>query len=101
MADQSPPPYIAALLQEFQVNHQFNENLVAHLERNTAQHQSSPISLQDFVRLNPVTFSNSSDPLDADDWLRDIAFQMESYNVAPASYVNFATHHLRGSAAQW
>ena len=32
----------------------------------------------------------------------DIAFQMElAYHVAPASYVTFVTHHLRGSAAQW
>ena len=90
MADQPPPPYIAALLQEFQVNRQFNENLVARLERNTAQHQPGPISLQDFVRLNPSTFRNSSDPLDADDWLRDITSEMESAKVAPASYVTFA-----------
>ena len=46
--------------------------------------EPGPISLQEFVRLNPVTFRNSSDPLDADDWLRDITFQMESANVAPA-----------------
>ena len=101
MADQPPPSYIAALLEEFQVNRQFNENLIARLERNTAQQQSDPISLQDFMRFNPATFSSSSNPLDADDWLRDITSQMESANVAPASYVNFATYLLRGSAAQW
>ena len=77
------------------------ENLVDRLANNNAHQEPGPISLQDFVRLNPVTFNNSSNPLDADDWLRDIAFQMESYNVAPASCVTFATHHLRGSAAQW
>ena len=39
--------------------------------------------------------------MDADDWLSDIAFQMDSANVAPNSYVTFATYHLRGSTAQW
>ena len=101
MADQPPPPYIAALLQEFQVNRQFNENLVARLEHNAAQYQPGPISLQDVVRLNTSTFSKSSEPLVADDWLRDITFQMELVNVAPASYVIFAAYHFRGLATQW
>ena len=39
--------------------------------------------------------------MDADDWLRDILFEMESANVAPASYVTFAAFHLKGPAAQW
>ena len=39
--------------------------------------------------------------MDADDWLCDILFEMESANVAPASYVTFVTFHLKGSAAQW
>ena len=39
--------------------------------------------------------------MDADDWLRDILFEMESANVAPASYVTFATFHLKGPVAQW
>ena len=39
--------------------------------------------------------------MDADDWLRDILFEMESTNVAPTSYVTFAAFHLKGPAAQW
>src|SRR3954463_14752345 len=39
--------------------------------------------------------------MDADDWLRDISFEMESANVAPTSYVTFSAFHLKGSAAQW
>ena len=89
-----PPPYVATLIQQL-------GSLVARLDNNNAQHQSGPISLQDFLRFNPVTFSNSSNPLHADDWLCDITFQIESANVAPANYVTFAMYHLRGSAAQW
>ena len=53
------------------------------------------------MRLNPVIFRNSSEPLHADDWLHDITFEMESANVAPANYVTFVAYHLKGPAAQW
>ncbi|XP_073357970.1 uncharacterized protein [Aegilops tauschii subsp. strangulata] len=66
-----------------------------------AHQQPAPITLPEFVRLNPSIFRNSTNPMDADDWLRDIQFEMESANVAPASYITFATFHVKGPAAQW
>ena len=57
------------------------------------------MTLQDFMRLNPTMYRSSIEPLDADDWLRDITYEMESANVAPASYVNFASFFLKGPAA--
>src|SRR4051812_42841028 len=62
---------------------------------------NAPITLQEFVRLNPSVFHSSANPMDADDWLREIAVQMESTVVAPDCYVTFARYHLRGPAAQW
>src|SRR4051812_12258217 len=62
---------------------------------------NAPITLQEFVRLNPSVFHISANPMDADDWLREIAIQMESDAVAPDCYVTYATYHLRGPAAQW
>ena len=99
--DPPPPPYMAAILQQFDLNRQLLTGLMAQLPNQNAQQQPAPITLQEFVRLNPSTFRNSSNPMDADDWFRDIAFQMESAAVAPASYVTYAMYHLRGSAAQW
>ena len=103
MAGDPPPPYVAALMQQFELNReQFDLNrqlltgLIAQLPN-----QNAPITLQEFVRLNPSTFRNSNNPMGADDWLRDILFEMKSANVAPASYVTFATFHLKGPAAQW
>jgi hypothetical protein len=99
--DPPPPPYIAAMMQQFELSRQLNESLVNRLERNDARQVPGPISLQDFMRLNPSVFRNSTNPMDADDWLRDILFEMESTNVAPDNYVTFATFHLKGPAAQW
>src|SRR4051812_33655988 len=87
---------MAAILQQFDLNRQFMAGVMAQLPT-----QNAPITLQDFVRLNPSVFRNSANPMDADDWLRDISFEMESTNVAPTSYVTFAAFHLKGSAAQW
>src|SRR6266566_2240941 len=99
-----PPDYMAAMMQQFELNRQFMTNIMAqfpHQNNNNHNQNQLPITLSEFVRLNPVTFRNSEQPLDADDWLRDIAYEMESANVAPASYVTFATYFLKGPAAQW
>src|SRR3989337_2963916 len=69
--------------------------------RPNANQQLAAITLQEFVRLNPTIYRNSVQPLDSDDWLRDISFEMESADVAPANYVTFATYLLKGPAAQW
>ncbi|XBH55617.1 hypothetical protein VPH35_077670 [Triticum aestivum] len=63
--------------------------------------QPAQVTLQDFIRLNPTIYRSSTQPLDADDWLRDITYEMESADVAPASYVTFASFFLKGPAAQW
>src|ERR1043165_8808170 len=91
--DPPPPPYLAAMMQQFDLNRQFMAGVMAQLPNHNA-----PITLQEFVRLNPSVFRNSADPMDADDWLRDISFEMESANVAPTSYVTFAAFHLKGAA---
>ena len=74
---------------------------MAQFPNQNAHQQPDPITLPEFVCLNPSIFCNSTNPMDAYDWLRDILFEMESANVAPASYVTFATFHLKGPAAQW
>jgi hypothetical protein len=99
LSSKDPPPYVTAMMQQFELSHQFIGSLVDRLGNNNARQETGPISLQEFVRLNPSIFRNSTDPLDVDDWLRDITFEMESANVAHASYVTFAAFHLKGPAA--
>src|SRR3954470_4083752 len=94
--DPPPPPYLAAMMEQFDLNRQFMAGVMAQLPNRNA-----PITLQEFVRLNPSVFRSSANPMDADDWLREIAVQMESAAVAPDCFVTFATYHLRGPAAQW
>src|SRR3954470_6241261 len=94
--DPPPPPYLAAMMELFDLNRQFMAGVMAQLPNRNA-----PITLQEFVRLIPSVFRSSANPMDADDWLREISVQMESAAVAPNGFVTFATYHLRGPAAQW
>src|SRR3954469_9984615 len=94
--DPPPPPYMAAILQLFDLNRQFMAGVMAQLPN-----QNAPITLQEFVRLNPSTFRASANPMDADDWLHEIAIHVESTAVAPDCYVTYATYQQRGPAAQW
>ncbi|XP_073363081.1 uncharacterized protein [Aegilops tauschii subsp. strangulata] len=89
------------MMQQIELNRQFMTRVMAQFPNQNAHQQPAPITLLEFVRLNPSIFRNSTNHMDADDWLRDILFEMESTNVAPASYVTFATFHLKGPAAQW
>src|SRR3954464_10992356 len=104
MADDPPlPPYLAAMMQQFELNREqfdLNRQFMVRVMTQLST-QNSPITLQEFVRLSPSTFCSSANPMDANDWLHDIAFQMESTVVSPASYLTFATYHMRGPAAQW
>src|SRR4051812_6232785 len=59
------------------------------------------VDLQGFMRLSPPTFHHPEQPLEADDWLRDITRQLESAGVNALNYVTFVTYLLRGPAAQW
>ena len=96
-----PPEYMAGMIQHFELNRQFMENMMAQFPRPNMNQQPAQVTLQDFIRLNPTIYRSSTQPLDADDWLRDITYEMESADVAPASYVTFASFFLKGHAAQW
>ena len=91
--DPPPPPYLAAMMlqfelnrEQFDLNRQFMAGVMAQL-----QPQNAPITLPEFVCLNLSTFRSSANPMDADDWLRDIALQMKSSAVTPESHVTYAT----------
>src|SRR3954467_9304484 len=99
-----PPDYMAAMMQQFQLNQVFMKGVIDQLQnQNQNQHQNQPpvVTPRDFMRLNPPTFHQPEQPLDADDWLRDVNRQLEFANVSAADYVNFASYFLRGPAAQW
>src|SRR3954470_3324522 len=65
-----PPDYMVAMMQQFQMNQVFMQGVIDQLQ-NQNQHQNQPpmVTLRDFMRLNPPTFHQPAQPLDADGWL--------------------------------
>jgi hypothetical protein len=57
--------------------------------------------LRDFQNSNPPTFTKSTEPLDADDWLRTIENKLEYAGVGANEKVLYATHFLAGAAGAW
>jgi hypothetical protein len=57
--------------------------------------------LGDFQNSNPPTFSKSTEPLDADDWLQNIENKLEYARVGANEKVLYATHFLAGAAGAW
>src|ERR1041384_7358183 len=99
-----PPDYMAAMMQQFQQNQVFMQGVIDQLQnqnQNNNQNQQHGVDLQGFMRLSPPTFHHPEQPLEADDWLRDVTRQLESAGANALNYITFATYLLRGPAAQW
>jgi len=54
-----------------------------------------------FLRTKPPTFAGSSNPLEADDWLRVIQRKLEPFECQERDKVLLAAHHLNGTALAW
>src|ERR1041384_4167595 len=65
-----PPPTMAQVLMEVERNRRDAHALLEVIARNTAHQRNEMVSLNDFIHLHPPFFSNSIEPLDADDCLR-------------------------------
>ena len=74
---------MAGMTQQFELNRQFMENIMAQFPRPNMNEQPTQVTLQDFMRLNATVYCSSTQPLDSDDWLHDITYEMESADVAP------------------
>src|ERR1044072_4311215 len=88
-----PPPTVAQVLMEVERNRRDSHHLLEVIARNTTQHHNELVTLNDFIRLHPPVFSYSTEPLDADDWLRNIERKLQAGHVADGDRVSYATYH--------
>jgi Retrotransposon gag protein len=57
--------------------------------------------LSEFMKFKPPTFDSTEDPLEADDWLREINKKLDIIHARGRDRVLLASHQLVGSAAEW
>src|SRR3954465_11960097 len=101
--DEDPPPQTSTteIMLEAKRNRCDQTRLLERIEQNTSHQRDSVVTIQDFILLNPPVFRCSSEPLDANDWLRSLERKLETSHVAPGDRVLFATYFLKGAALQW
>src|SRR4051812_8058995 len=85
-----PPPSAAEIMMEAEKNRRDQTRLLELIEQNTARRRNVVVSIQDFILLKPPVFQCSSEPLEADDWLRSIERKLDAAHVAPDDQVIFA-----------
>lgn len=59
------------------------------------------LTMSEFMRMRPPTFSSSTEPMDADDWLRAIGKKLDISQCTDRERVLFASHQLTGPASEW
>src|ERR1041385_3880369 len=99
--DPPPPPSAEEIMMEAEQNRRDQTRLLERIEQNTSCQRHSVVTIQDIILINPPIFRCSSEPLDADDWLRSLERKLETAHVAPGDRVLFATYFLEGAALQW
>jgi hypothetical protein len=55
----------------------------------------------DFNRLQPPNFGGSDNPMEADDWLREIEMKLEVVHVVDRDKVLMVVQQLKGPALAW
>ena len=93
-----PPPNLEQLLlMQTQLLQALAQNAL-----NPPQAPQAPVSrLAEFMRTRPSLFEGSADPLDADDWLKEMERKLTLAHCVGNERVNFAAHQLKGTAADW
>ena len=101
-----PPPLTPEQFFQLQMMATLN-NTVQALQQVHAQPPPPPPPQQphdrraEFLRGHPPTFSHTSDPLQADDWLRAVERQLDIAQCDDRERVLYAAGQLRGAALDW
>ncbi|XP_066164336.1 uncharacterized protein [Oryza sativa Japonica Group] len=103
----SPPPenptvtqMMTMMMQQMQQHyHQMLQQ--AHQNQQFGPPPSHVSKLLDFLRIQPPTFSSTTNPMEANDWLRAIEKKLNLLQCNDQEKVAFATHQLQGPASAW
>ena len=57
--------------------------------------------LADFLRVRPPTFSSTTNPVEAGDWLHAVEKKLDLIQCTEQEKVSFPSHQLHGPAAEW
>jgi hypothetical protein len=59
------------------------------------------VSLSDFQNTRPLPFTSTPKPMDAEDWLRDTKWKLNTVGCSDDEKLRYATYLLSGPATAW
>ena len=99
-----PPPPPSTLEQQMAMQTQILQALaqtMVHMQQQQPNHvpqPHQPSRLGEFKRTQPPVFSHAVEPMDADDWLKDIDRKLHVAQCNDREMVLYASHQLTGQA---
>jgi hypothetical protein len=102
-----PPPPPSTLEQQMAMQTQILQALaqtMVHMQQQQPNHvpqPHQPSRLGEFKRTQPPVFSYAVEPIDADDWLKDIDRKLHVAQCNDREMVLYASHQLTGQALDW
>src|SRR5919201_1711366 len=97
-----PPPPLPNLAEVMAQQTQLLAALVEGANRRQGPQNDFQRKLEGFLKLRPPTFDgNNSDPMVADDWLREIEKKLDLTTYTDEECVGVAAHQLVGAARAW
>ena len=85
---------------EQEIQNKFLYSLLAQTEQRR-DNGGRGVSLSDFQSTRPLPFASASEPMDAEDWLRDIERKLNTVGCTDEEKLRYAAYLLSGPAAAW
>ena len=86
---------------EQEIQNQFLHSLLAQTKQTRENGGGRGVSLSDFQSTRPLPFASASEPMDAEDWLRDTERKLNTVGCTDEEKLRYATYLLSGPAAAW
>ena len=103
--DLPPPPPPPTMEQLMLMQTQLLQQLAQNMQNNGNGNGNAPPHVRDksgeFLKGHPPVFKYSTDPLEADDWLRAIERQLEIAQYDDREKVLYAAGQLQGASLDW
>jgi Retrotransposon gag protein. len=101
VGDDENPTLAQVLAQQTQLINMLVQQMQNQQGNNNVNPPPPQNKLADFLRVKPPTFSSTTNPVEAGDWLHAVEKKLELLQCTDQEKVVFASHLLQGSASEW
>jgi hypothetical protein len=104
ISEQSFMQYMQLVEERRQRDQEVQNKIVHHILSQGGQGRDNGgrgVSISDFQNTRPLPFASALEPMDAEDWLRDTEWKLNTVGCTDDEKLRYATYLLSGPAASW